>query len=404
MDDLRSPLSRRTFLGKTALLAAAAVLPSVLRSSPAATSRSLPLVKRVVAGPAATYFAYTHANAFLPDGCTHVLARVENEGLTYLSFNPVDGGTRQLGSIKGADMYYSLSDDGRTMAVTNGSAILGWDVGSTTPPRDLFRVPAGEENKWGLNVSDISPDGKSVVAMLRHRGTPYKTLPDGRSFQYQLLKHDIAAARTDIAMEAGWWLNHMHFSPFDPRWVSLAHEGDADKVPDRLWAWHEKEAPEGRMLFKQTDTDGQPLYVGHERSCFHKPSCIFIAFGGSPGNPTGLYEVDFQGESRLVSEGLRDWHCNISRDGRWAVVDTTGPHDAPGRGWENAGSTSDILIVNTRTGKRAFVHRSSQTRHPYHPHPHISPDQRWIVFNDAKSRRAMAVEIDQRVLKTFLES
>jgi hypothetical protein len=57
-----------------------------------------------------------------------------------------------------------------------------------------------------------------------------------------------------------------------------------------------------------------------------------------------------------------------------------------------------------RTGKRAFLHRGNYTKHPYHPHPHISPDQRWVVFNDAKGRRTMALEIDQLALKAFLES
>lgn len=400
----RFPLvSRRRFLGQAAIFAAGLTMPAFTRAATRPVG-TLPLVKKVVLGPPSSYYAYTHANAFMPDGCTHVVARGENGGVTFLEFNPVTEVVRPLGSIAGADLYYSISADGRTMAETDGRRLLAWTVGSAEAPRVLINEPEGEEGKWAMNLSDISPDGSSIVTMRRHRGTPYKTLADGRGIQYQLLKHELAANRTTVGMEADWWINHVHFSPNDPSWVSMAHEGDSNKITRRLWGWNAETAPDGRMLFNQIGTDGGPLYVGHERAVFHKPACIFIAFGDSPGNPVGLYEVDFTGHSRLISEGPRDWHCNISRDGRWAVVDTTGPHDAPGRGWENAGSVSDILAVNMRTGMRAFLHRGTYAKHPYHPHPHISPDGRWVVFNDAQTRRTMALEIDQLSLKGFLES
>lgn len=387
------------------LAAGAALLPRLGFAAGAATGARAALVRRVVSGPASTYFAYTHANAFLPDGRTHVVARPENGGITFLSFDPQTGQERSLGALKKVDLYYSLSEDGRTLAETDGQRLLAWEVGSKNEPRVLFRDPEGEEGKWAINVSDISADGRSFVAMRRFRGTkPYKVLPDGRGLQYQLLHHDLRAGRSEFVMETPWWLNHVHFSPKNPEWISMAHEGDADKVPDRLWAWHARKAPEGSMLFAQTGADGLPLYVGHERACFHRESCLFIAFGSSPSASTGLYEVDFDGKHRLISAGDRDWHCNISRDGRWAVVDTTGPHDAPGRGWADAGRTSDIVAINLRSGARAFLHRSTHSKHPYHPHPHISPDGRWVVFNDSDTRRTMALEIEPAALRAFLET
>lgn len=399
-------VSRRAFLARGAAFAAGAViLPKLAFAAPSRGSAPS-LVRRVVAGPESTYFAYTHANAFLPDGRTHVVARGENGGISFIAFDPQSGRERALGFLKGVDLYYSLSDDGRTLAETDGRRLLAWELGSKNEPRVLFRDPEGEEGKWAINVSDISADGRSFVAMRRFRGTkPYKVLPDGRGLQYQLLTHDLRSGRSEFAMEADWWINHVHFSPHDPAWISMAHEGDADKIPDRLWAWHAKDAPDGRMIFNQTGPDGLPLYVGHERAMFDKPACVCIAYGASPSAATGLYEIGFDGKSsRLVSASDRDWHCNISRDGKWAVVDTTGPHDAPGRGWEDAGRVSDVLAVNMRTGARAFLHRSSQSKHPYHPHPHISPDGRWVVFNDSDSRRTMALEIDPSALKSFLEA
>jgi hypothetical protein len=255
MNDLLPSISRRRFLGQAAVFAAGMALPSFVRGA-AAPVDSPKLVEKVVAGPPSSYFTYTHLNAFLPDGCTHVVARGENGGVTFLEFNPVTETTRQLGSIVGADLYYSISEDGRTMAETDGKRLLAWTVGSSEAPRVLFSDPEGEDGKWAMHVSDISPDGSSIVAMRNHRGSPYKTLPDGRAVQYQLLKHDLGANSTAICMEADWWINHVHFSPFDPQWVSIAHEGDADKISDRLWGWNAREASEGRVLFKQTGADG----------------------------------------------------------------------------------------------------------------------------------------------------
>lgn len=397
-----APLSRRSFLSRTALLAAGvSLLPRRGWSATPTGGRSL--VSRVVEGPPDSYFTYTHCNAFMPNGCTHVLARAEDKGISFFEFDPEWGGVARLGAIPGADMYYSISEDGKLMSESDGSRLLLWNVGSKESPSVLIQDEPDMQGQWHLHINDIIADGRSLLTMRAHKGGPYRTLPDGREYKYQLLKHDVATGRTETCLEADWWINHVHFSPFDESWVSIAHEGDSDKISDRLWGWNAQAVLAGRKLFSQGSGD-QMLYVGHERAVFDKPGVIFVAFGASPGRPTGLYEVDFEGRSRLVSEGPRDWHCNISRDGTWAVVDTTGPHDAPGRGWENSGSTSDVVAVNMRTGARRFLYRSNFTRHPYHPHPHISPDGRWVIFNDAKTRSTKALKIDQDALTAFLEA
>ena len=112
-----------------------------------------------------------------------------------------------------------------------------------------------------------------------------------------------------------------------------------------------------------------------------------VAYGVSPAGPRGLYEVFADDRpARLISPGERDYHCDVSRDGRWAVVDTTGPHDAPGCGWENALDICDILIVDMKTGRREFLARSRQYKfHPRHPHPVFSPDGSTIFYNEAES-------------------
>jgi Tol biopolymer transport system component len=93
----------------------------------------------------------------------------------------------------------------------------------------------------------------------------------------------------------------------------------------------------------------------------------------------------------VISEGDA-WHCDVSRDGKWAVIDTQGD-----------GAAGDLIAVNCQTGARLpLVDKISYTRHPLHPHPRISPDGKWVVYNDAGASRAVFVRIAQTELAKFI--
>jgi hypothetical protein len=155
------------------------------------------------------------------------------------------------------------------------------------------------------------------------------------------------------------------------------------RMSDRIWAWNATKAPEGSALFIQNQGPKLVYSVGHELAMFHKPGIIAAAY---TGDPEGLYEIGFDKTFRCVSPGPC-WHCNISRNGRWAIIDARIP----------GGNMCDIIAINFATGARETLYTTTQsaTGHPYHPHPHISPDNKWVVFNDAKQQRVLALEIDQ---------
>ena len=179
----------------------------------------------------------------------------------------------------------------------------------------------------------------------------------------------------------------MHFCPHDDGWIGFCREGATETVFDRVWGWHALHAPEGCVLFDQrSEEPGNLLCVGHERWCFHDTSALVVAYGVSPGGPRGLYELYADNRpQRLVSQGDRDWHCSPSQDGRWAVVDTSGPHDAPGRGWENSAANgirvSDILIIDMASGERRCLARHVAWGGE-HPHPIFCPDGAEIFYNE----------------------
>jgi len=139
---------------------------------------------------------------------------------------------------------------------------------------------------------------------------------------------------------------------------------------------------------------------------FHKAATLFVAYASSSATPRGLWEVTFDRQAKPLSIFNRYWHCNISRDGRWAVADTQGPADATGPidpKWMQNQGLCDVVAVNLKTGARQILHHAhANLEHPYHPHPHISPDGRWVIFNDALEKKVVLLEIDPDALSTFL--
>ncbi|MGW7680873.1 oligogalacturonate lyase family protein [Kribbella sp. NPDC054772] len=195
---------------------------------------------------------------------------------------------------------------------------------------------------------------------------------------FRLLEVDLATGAVEELHDRTWWANHAHYCPADEGWIGFSHEGTADSVPDRVWARHGTELPAGGCVLTQPED----LFFGHERWAHHAVGAVVVAYGISPGERRGLYWTSpDEPAGRLLSRGDRFWHCDISRDGTLAVVDTTGPADQPGTGWDG-GNTSDVLLVDLRDGRTTPLARTLATRHPAHPHPIFAPDGSAVLFNN----------------------
>lgn len=364
-----------------------------------ASSEPLPsaLVKRVVRTPDNTYFTYPHSNGFMPDG-SFIVASPSSGGLDYISFNPDTGAARLITHLRGVRMYYSISRGG-LMLVTQKSGAVVVDMTSTGgKPKQIYAMP-----DWVVAAdSDISADGRTAVLTSNHYVKPE---------EHRLDLVDIGSGAARTIMRTGWLMDHGHFSPFDPSWVSFCSA--VSKRYKRMWLWNERDAPNGRHVFEQIRPDGAKFDIGHERAMFNKPALLVVAFGRENARPRGLYEVGFDGSVRLVSESNRDFHCNVSRDGRWAVVSLQGVYDPsallPDGDWLNTGpgyGFSDVMVVNMRTGERQFLYRgtnaSQKPFQPYEVQPAISPDGRWVLLKDAREQKVLALEIDQQRLGAFL--
>lgn len=332
------------------------------------------------------YQTYPHSNGFADGGRSLVLGQMEGDHVSLWKIRLSDGEERQIARFKVdvdptapslSQVWFDVAESINTLVAMAERTVWLIALDSPDGPRELYRQPDG----LTLNpLPSISPDGRRVLINAKRS--------DG---MHGGLMIDVGSGHTEFVVTHVWWANHFHFSPYDPNWIAYCHEGDTMLIPDRMWAWHAAHAPHGQPILDQHWNDlRRRLSIGHERACFHTGSLLTIAYGVSVGGPRGLYEVFFDRtrSPRLVSEGNRDWHCNVSRDGRWAVVDTTGPHDQPGKGWDEATDISDIVLVDMNTGERRAIARSHQVVHPWHPHPTFSPDGRCLVYNEGQGTRA----------------
>ncbi|WP_269542581.1 hypothetical protein [Cerasicoccus fimbriatus] len=327
------------------------------------------------------YLAYPHTNGFLSNGQV-VFGQQAGDDVNLVRYCPETKTTQLLRSFTPKDrnpseqfLWFDVARETDDVAVNAGHGVYRFS-GLINEPDTSPRIAENPAPPNGGQLPSITDDGARIL---------FESRLDEQFGAWQV---DVASGKTQKLVQLPWHANHFHHCPHDERWIAFSHEGAAPTIMDRVWGWHGEDAPTGCCLFDQT---GSSLLFGHERWCFHRTSCVVVAYGESPGGPRGVYFCSPGGaQPKLISEGDRDWHVNISTDGQWLVTDTTGPHDAPGRGWENAGSTSDILLINATTGERTFVARSRKgDTHPRHPHPAFSPDARWIYFNEADESGAL---------------
>jgi hypothetical protein len=213
------------------------------------------------------------------------------------------------------------------------------------------------------------------------------------------LEVDLATGGVKKLFTIDWDANHFHYCPHDENWVAFSHDGATEVTPDRCWVWHAEHAPRGRLAFDQaSEQDGVRLCVGHDRWCFHDVSAYAVAYAVSPAGKRGLYEVFGDGrlaQLRWHSDVL--WHCTMDTSGRFVAADTTGPFrqepfsDAEYQrhtdNWRRHDSvkkpmTVDVVVLDLQRQRSLHVAEAWTEKHPYHPHPAISPDGRWVAWND----------------------
>ncbi len=121
-----------------------------------------------------------------------------------------------------------------------------------------------------------------------------------------------------------------------------------------------------------------PRCQGHQ-SWLGTGGDILLTVGGGPrdvlmreGNLLALRPGDER--ARVVAKGVYFNHCNGSRDGRYFVSDT--------------GTDSTLVVGSIATGRwQVLCDTGSSLSTPQftHPHPYLSPDKKWVIYNSDRT-------------------
>ena len=166
--------------------------------------------------------------------------------------------------------------------------------------------------------------------------------------------------------------NHLMISPTDKDMFFFAHEGDCRYITNRLWLYDAKTKSKRNIARQKLNGDGDLAdCFGHEMWAPDGKGIYFAKYAVSLEPPKGVCYVDIEtGKYELLYSKYKYWHVGVSQDGRYIVTDTQyDPHQ------------SEVVIIDRATDEEFLVDMPYMTgKHPCHPHPQLSPDNKKIVY------------------------
>lgn len=322
------------------------------------------------------YLTYPHSNGWMDGGAALILARRDKTTTSFVRHDIESGRATVLAEVSHARnetrcVYFDVA--GGVLACLSELTLHTLDLrDKASKPKAIASLPSGAVC---CELCSVHPDGTRVLV---------HGLIDGRHRCWEFSLRD---GKHKELWSSAWYANHFNYLPHNPDWIGFSHEGPAHEIADRAWVMKAGSPETARCVFDLSHLPVEKrLNIGHELWAHHADTGLAVAYVGSKGRPRGLYQIFADGRpARLVSEGDRDWHTNISRDGRMAVVDTSAPLDRPEIEFSPAEAGSDIVLVDLASGARRILARTLSTpHHPAHPHPVFSPDGNWVYFNQSE--------------------
>ena len=199
---------------------------------------------------------------------------------------------------------------------------------------------------------------------------------------------NVLTGETKVLHRATDWLNHLLFSPTDPKMLMFCHEGPWHKI-DRIWTI---DAATGKIEKIHTRTMAMEIF-GHEFWA-QDGAKIWYDLQTPRGEDFWLASYDVATRARRWFHLQRnEWsiHFNVSKDGTLICGDGGDPGQvakAPDGQWiylfrpelrKNEGIADPAFVQSGVLKAEKLVNMS---KHQYRLEPNVSftPDQKWVVF------------------------
>ena len=227
------------------------------------------------------------------------------------------------------------------------------------------------------SLGTISPDG-SLYA--------YGVVTDDKYREFGIEMVDLKTGTRQIIDRDPYILNpHPQFETSEGKQIMVQHNrgGKIDENGKRIRLVGEEGATlylldiaDGKRTTLQVGTPYTTRVTGHESWIGNTKEILLTVsasddYAAEKGNLLG---VRAGGAARVVSSGYRYSHVGTSVCGKFFSCDD--------------GATGDVIIGSIRTGKNAVVCHSESSfgrAQNTHPHPYLTPDLKWVIFNSDRS-------------------
>jgi len=238
-------------------------------------------------------------------------------------------------------------------------------------------VCAFQEAVRPRSMATVSPDGRLYA---------YGITTDDKFREFGIELVDLKTGTRQVIDRDPYILNpHPQFEPSEGKQIMIQHNrgGKIDENGKLIRLVGE----EGATLYLLNIADGKRTTLqvgkpyttpctGHE-SWIGNTKEILLSVSASEDyavDKGNLLGVRADQPARVVSRGYRYAHVGTSVCGRFFCCDD--------------GATGDVVIGSINTGKNAVVCHSESSfgqAQNTHPHPYLTPDLRWVIFNSDRS-------------------
>ena len=232
--------------------------------------------------------------------------------------------------------------------------------------------------QYSGDYADLYPDSHEEKermaknAFLPESNQPVKIKPSLCGIR----KMNLATGEVTKVIDTEFKTGHIQASRFTPGEIVFCNETGGDAY-QRMW-FCTADGSVFKPLYKETPLD----WVTHE-TFVTKDYVYFNILGFQPRlrkQVSGIARINLRTddvelvgqveldkdrkaiEGQLTGRGF--WHCNASRDNRWAAGDTFG---------------GNVWLINVQTGQRHWLVSDTKMK-PDHAHPSFSPDGTKVLF------------------------